>query len=88
MALIGHRPGGDGFFNCYRDFCRNHGVPSVLRRDNAQELKSNKVLAFNREHIIRDEFLVETLSLNKVTGKPFLVSEIKEKLLPLLGAQQ
>jgi hypothetical protein len=48
IQVYGHRPGGDGFFNCYRDFCRDHGVPSVLRRDNAQELKSNKVLDFNR----------------------------------------
>jgi hypothetical protein len=53
MATI---QGGDGFFNCYRDFCRDHEVPSVLRRDNAQELKSNKVLDFNREHLIKDEF--------------------------------
>jgi hypothetical protein len=30
IQVYGHRPGGDGFFNCYRDFCRDHGVPSVL----------------------------------------------------------
>jgi hypothetical protein len=56
IQVYGHRPGGDEVFNCYRDFCRDHGVPSVLQRDNAQELKSNKVLDFNREHLIRDEF--------------------------------
>jgi hypothetical protein len=39
----------------FSTFCRDHGVPSVLQRDNTQELKSNKVLDFNREHLIQDE---------------------------------
>ena len=56
INVYGHRPGGDGFFNCYKDFSRDHGVPSALRRDNAMEMKSEKVLAFQREYLIKDEF--------------------------------
>jgi hypothetical protein len=88
IQVYGHRPGGDGFFNCYRDFCRNHGVPSVLRRDNAQELKSNKVLDFNREHLIRDEFSeVENQQQNVVEsgGIRWLKSAI-HVLLDMTGA--
>jgi len=88
IQVYGHRPGGDGFFNCYRDFCRDHGVPSVLRRDNAQELKSNKVLDFNREHLIRDEFSeVENQQQNVVEsgGIRWLKSAI-HVLLDMTGA--
>jgi hypothetical protein len=56
IHVYGHRPGGDGLYNCYRDLCREQGIPSVLRRDNAQELQSNKVRDFHREYLIRDEF--------------------------------
>ena len=38
------------------DFCRDHGVPSALRRDNSPDLKSDKVLEFNRTYLVRDEF--------------------------------
>ena len=89
IQVYGHRPGGDGFFNCYRDFCREHGVPSVLRRDNAQELKSNKVLDFNREHfLIKDEFSeVENQQQNVVEsgGIRWLKSAI-HVLLDMTGA--
>ena len=47
---------GDGFINCYKDFSRDHGVPSTLQQDNAMEMKSEKVFAFNREYLIKDEF--------------------------------
>ena len=88
IQVYGHRPGGDGFFNCYKDFCRDHGVPSALRRDNAQELKSNKVLDFNREHLIRDEFSeVENQQQNVVEsgGIRWLKSAI-HVLLDMTGA--
>ena len=50
IQIYRHRPGGEGFLNCYKDFSRDNGVPSVLQRDNAKELNSNNVLEFNREH--------------------------------------
>jgi hypothetical protein len=56
IQVYGHHLGGDGFYNSYKDFCREHGIPSVLRRDNAKENKSNKVRDFNRENLVRDEF--------------------------------
>ena len=56
IQVYGHRPGGDGFYNCYKDFCRDHGIPSTLLYDNAQEGKSDKVRDFNCEYLVRDEF--------------------------------
>ena len=56
IHVYGHRLGGDGFYNCYQDFYREQGITSVLCRDNAKELKSNKVQDFHREYLIRDEF--------------------------------
>ena len=34
--------------------------------------------------LLRAEFLVDAISLSKVQGKPFLVSEIEEKIEELL----
>lgn len=34
--------------------------------------------------LLRAEFLIDTIALNKTTGKPFLVKEIREKILELL----
>jgi hypothetical protein len=88
IQVYGHSPGGEGFFNCYRDLCRDYGVPSVLRRYNAQELKSNRVLDFNREHLIKDEFLeVEDQQQNVVEsgGIRWLKSAI-HVLLDMTGA--
>ena len=44
------------FPNVYRDFIRDHGAPSALRRDNAQEEKSEQVVDINREFMIQDQF--------------------------------
>ena len=57
INLFGHKTGGDGYYNAYRDFCRNHGIPTILARDNAQEQKSQKVTDFNRDHLVADRFL-------------------------------
>jgi 2-oxoglutarate/2-oxoacid ferredoxin oxidoreductase subunit alpha len=35
-------------------------------------------------HLLRAEFLVDAVPYNKVTGKPFLISEIRERILDLL----
>ena len=56
INVYGHHAEGDGFYNCYQDFCREHGFPSTLRRDNATESKSKKVLDFNRQYIIQDQW--------------------------------
>jgi 2-oxoglutarate ferredoxin oxidoreductase subunit alpha len=36
--------------------------------------------------LLRGEFLVECVGLNKVQGRPFLVSEIEEKIEEMLKA--
>ena len=56
INVYGHRTGGDGYYNNYTNFCRDHGVPSSLRHDNEPDLKSDKVLEFNRTYLVRDEF--------------------------------
>ena len=56
IQVYGHTPGGDGLYNCYREFCRDHGVPSALRRDNAGEGHNGKLIDFNREFLVKDEF--------------------------------
>ena len=56
IHVYGHKGGGNGFLKCYQDFCRTQGCPSSLRRDNAQESKSSKVLGFNPEFLIKDEW--------------------------------
>jgi 2-oxoglutarate ferredoxin oxidoreductase subunit alpha len=35
--------------------------------------------------LIRDHYLIDTLSLSKVQGRPFRVSEIRERILQLLN---
>ena len=38
INVYGHQTSGNGYYNNYMDFCRDHGVPSALRRDNAPDL--------------------------------------------------
>ena len=40
----------------YRDFIRDHGAPSALRRDNAQEECSEEVDKIHQELFIKDQF--------------------------------
>ena len=56
VNLFGHKTEGDGYYNAYRDFCCNHGIPTILACDNAQEQKSQKVTDFNRDHLVADRF--------------------------------
>ena len=44
------------FPEAYRDFIREHGCPSALRRDNAREEQSEEILKIHRELFIKDEF--------------------------------
>ena len=44
------------FYDIHRDFLRNEGVPSVLRRDNSKTQQSAAVTELHRKFMIRDEF--------------------------------
>ena len=44
------------FPRVYRDFIREHGAPSALRRDNAKEEQSEMVQEINRELLIKDQY--------------------------------
>ena len=43
------------FPKVYRDFIRDQGAPSALRRDNAKEEQSEVVMEINREYMIKDQ---------------------------------
>ena len=44
------------FPRIYKDFIREQGAPSILRRDNAKEEKSNEVQDIQRRLLIKDQF--------------------------------
>src|SRR5687767_15242232 len=44
------------FPNTYRDYMRDHGAPSALRRDNAKEEQSEAIMEINREYMIKDQY--------------------------------
>ena len=44
------------FPRIYKDFIREQGAPSALRRDNAQEEKSSEVLDIQRNLYVKDQF--------------------------------
>ena len=44
------------FPKVYRDFIRDHGAPSALRRDNAKEEKSEQVTDIIRNFMIKDQY--------------------------------
>jgi hypothetical protein len=43
------------FPKVYKDFIREHGAPSALRRDNAREEQSEEVKEINREFVVKDQ---------------------------------
>lgn len=43
------------FPRTYRDFIREEGAPSALRRDNASEETSKEVLDINRDYMVKDQ---------------------------------
>ena len=55
MNAEGFRSKGE-FPDLYKDFIRTEGAPSILRRDNANEEGSAKVIAINRDLFVKDEF--------------------------------
>ena len=46
----------NSFPEVYRDFIREQGCPSALRRDNAKEEQSEEVFKIHRELFIKDQF--------------------------------
>jgi len=55
IDVYGIKSKGD-FPATYRDFIREQGAPSILRRDNAREEASEEVTELNRTHIVKDQF--------------------------------
>jgi 2-oxoglutarate ferredoxin oxidoreductase subunit alpha len=37
--------------------------------------------------LVRSRFLVDAVSLNKVTGRPFLIAEVEAKIHELVGSK-
>ena len=55
INVYGMRSKGN-FPEVYRDFIREQGCPSALRRDNAKEEQSEEVLKIHRDLFIKDQF--------------------------------
>ena len=44
------------FVRIYKDFLREQGAPSILRRDNAPAQVSEAVYEINREFVVKDQY--------------------------------
>ena len=55
INIYGFRRKGE-FPQKYRDFIRDHGAPSALRRDNAKEEMSKEITTINRELFVKDQW--------------------------------
>jgi hypothetical protein len=55
IDVYGFKSKGE-FPRIYRDFIREHGAPSTLRRDNAKEEQSAAIIDIHRELYIKDQF--------------------------------
>ena len=55
INVYGQRKESD-FYDSYRDFMRDEGIPSGLRRDLARTEKSQKVTELNREYLVEDQW--------------------------------
>ena len=55
IMMEGFKSKGE-FPNLYKDFLREHGNPSTLRRDNSKEQCSEEISEINRDRGIRDEY--------------------------------
>lgn len=56
IHVYGHNTGGNGLLHSYTDFCLKHGIPSALQCNNAGECHNEKLINFNREYLVKDEF--------------------------------
>lgn len=82
IFIYGFRKKGE-FPKLYRDFIREHGAPSTLRRDNAREEQSEEVLEINREMLIRDKF-TEPYNPQQNPVESSAIRYIKEQVLKVL----
>ena len=66
------------FPKVYKDFIREQGAPSALRRDNAKEEQSEEVKEINREFLIKDQYTepyhpqqnpVEAMAIRYIKGQ-------------------
>src|SRR5687768_6546945 len=67
----------------YRDFIREHGAPSALRRDNAKEEQSEEVIEINRELLIKDQY-TEPYNPQQNPVESGAIRYIKDQVLKVL----
>ena len=82
IFIYGFRRKGE-FPKLYRDFIREHGAPSTLRRDNAREEQSEEVIDINRELLIKDQF-TEPHHPQQNPVESSAIKYIKEQVLRVL----
>jgi hypothetical protein len=84
MFVYGIKSKAD-FPRVYRDFIRDQGAPSALRRDNAKEEQSELVMDINREFMIKDQLTepyhpqqnpVETNAIRYLKGQIHILLDI------------
>ena len=46
----------NSFSEVYKDFIKEHGCPSALRRDNAKKEQNEEIMKIHRELFIKDQF--------------------------------
>ena len=71
------------FPNAYRDYIRDHGAPSALRRDNAKEEQSETITEINRKYMIKDKF-IEPYHLQQNTVESNAIRYLKGQIYVLL----
>ena len=82
IFIYGFRKKGE-FPQLYRDFIREHGAPSALRRDNAKEEKSEEVIEINRELLIKDQY-TEPYNPQQNPVESGAIRYIKDQVLKVL----
>ena len=82
IFIYGFRKKGE-FPKLYRDFIREHGAPSALRRDNAREEQSEEVLDINRDLFIKDEY-TEPYNPQQNPVETGAIRYIKEQVMKVL----
>ena len=84
IFLYGIKSKGE-FPKVYKDFIREHGAPSALRRDNAKEEQSETVKDINREYMVKDQLTepyhpqqnpVESNAIRYLKGQVHLLLDI------------
>ena len=82
IFIYGFRKKGE-FPKLYKDFIREHGAPSALRRDNAREEQSEEVIEINRELLIKDQY-TEPYNPQQNPVESGAIRYIKDQVLKVL----